>query len=245
MKLEPEVIIRGEDLSHANFADLDLTGAVFEECVLRDVRLAGTTCESVRFLRCQFVRCHFAKVEFRDAQFLDCDFTDEDGHTGAHFPLTRMEQTRFQRCNLSFAKFERCDMYSVRIEGCNLRGSALVRSDFSRSFSRKVVKSAGWMTDCNFEFANLAGLKAPECDWRDCRFREAVMHQVDLEGADLRGADFTRASLDGARMARADLRGAEIAGINLMTLSSFEDMKISSDQQHVLLLALGIDVHVE
>jgi hypothetical protein len=48
--------------------------------------------------------------------------------------------------------------------------------------------------------------------------------------------------LDGARMDRADLRGAEISGLNLLRLAGFQRMKISMDQQHVLLTTLGVEV---
>lgn len=243
MSLAPESRLHGEDLSQERFADLDLTGSSFEACTFVDVRFAGTRFEASRFMRCRFVRCHFANVEFRDSHFVECDFTDDAGHTGAHFSLSRMEQARFERCDLSFVRFERCDLYCLRLTSCNLRGSALVRVEFSRSFSRKIVKWAGWMTDCNFEFANLNGLRLREGDLRESRFREAVLHQADLEDTDLRDADLTRASLDGARLARADVRGATIDGLNLQSLSSFEGLMITGSQQFPLLSAMGLDVH--
>jgi len=243
MPLEPESHVRGEDLSHSRFADLDLTGARFDGCTFTDVRFAGTRFESARFDRCRFVRCQFANVELRDAELVECDFTDDAGHLGAYFSLCRMEQALFTQCDLSFAKVERCDLYCVRLAGCNLRGSAFVRVEFSRSFSRKLVKWGGWMTDCNFEYANLGGLRLREGDLRESRFREAVLQQADLEEADLRDVDLTRATLDGARLARADVRGATLDGLNLQTLSSYDGLVVSARQQFPLLSAMGLDVH--
>ena len=48
-----------------------------------------------------------------------------------------------------------------------------------------------------------------------------------------------------ARSARADLRGAEISGLNLAQIASFAHLKITQGQQHIILTAMGIDVHPE
>jgi uncharacterized protein YjbI with pentapeptide repeats len=72
--------------------------------------------------------------------------------------------------------------------------------------------------------------------------READLGGTDLSGADLRDCDLFQATLDGAKLDTADLRGAEISGLNLLRLAGYRQMKINADQQHVLLIALGIDV---
>ena len=46
-----------------------------------------------------------------------------------------------------------------------------------------------------------------------------------------------------ANLADANLRHAKIAGLNLLSLRSVQGLKVSADQQWMLLAALGIDVH--
>ena len=72
--------------------------------------------------------------------------------------------------------------------------------------------------------------------------REANFEACDLSDADLRECDLFQAMLNGARLDRADVRGAELSGLNLLRLGSFARLKISADQQHVLMAALGVDV---
>ena len=74
------------------------------------------------------------------------------------------------------------------------------------------------------------------------RFRETDLSGADLEGADLTGADLFQAIVDGARMAGADLRRAEVSGLDLRRLASYQDLKITADQQYRLLEAMGVDV---
>ena len=82
----------------------------------------------------------------------------------------------------------------------------------------------------------------PECDLSASRFREAVLIDADLQGADLRGCDLFQAVTAGAKLRGADIRGAQVSGLNLNELASFDGLKVSADQQHLLLSALGVDV---
>ena len=41
---------------------------------------------------------------------------------------------------------------------------------------------------------------------------------------------------------RADLRRAEVSGRDLRRLASYQDLKITADQQYRLLEAMGVDV---
>jgi len=242
VKLEPNCIAKDADLSDHDFADADLAGAVLTDCVMRDVQFTGTCLQDARLTRCRLIRCRFANADLRDAIFDNCSFIDDEGHVGAQFAFSRIEQTRFNRCDLSFAKFDRSTLFGVEIEACNLRGAVFDKADFSRTFGRTLVKTAATMRSCNFEFADLNGVRMPDCDLSGSSFREAVLFDANLEGADLRGSDLVLALTAGARLARADVRGAELAGLNLRELASLEGMIVSADQQPHLLAAMGLDV---
>lgn len=229
-------------MSGCDFADADIAGAVLTGCVMRDVQFTGTCLQDARLTGCRLIRSRFANVDMRDAVFENCSFIDDEGHVGAQFAFSRLEQTRFDRCDLSFAKYDRSALFAIELDACNMRGAAFHKADFGRSFGRTLVKTAATMRGCNLEFADLNGVRMPDCDLSGSNFREAVLFDADLEGADLRGCDFVLALTAGAKLARADVRGADLAGLNLRELASLEGMIVSADQQPHLLAAMGLEV---
>lgn len=245
MKLEPACIIDDTDLSDHVFSDADLAGAKLTACVMRDVQFSGTCLQDARFDGCRFVRCRFANVDLRDAVFENCSFGDDSGHIGTQFAFSRIEQARFDRCDLSFAKFDRSSLFGIEFTACNLRGAVFHKADFFCAFSRKLVKSALKMRSCNLEFADLNDARMPGGDLTGSNFREAILFDADLEDADLRGCDLVQALISGAKLARADLRGADVSGLNLKELATIEGMIVSADQQYPLLSAMGLDVYAE
>lgn len=242
MTLGPGAFLRDTDLSDHDLNDLDLSGSRIDDCTLTDAILSGTSFEGARFLRCRFIRCRFVHADFRDAAIEACDFTDDAGHQGPEFSFCRLDQAKVVRSDLSFARLDRCEAFGLEMETCNLLGAKFSRVDFSRAFGRKVVKAAGALRGCNLDLADLTELRAPECDFSASRFRESVLIDADLDGADLRGCDLFQALMAGARLRGADIRGAQISGLNLNELAGFEGLKVSADQQHLLLSALGVDV---
>lgn len=245
MELEPGASFLGEDLSTRDFADADLTDAVFEDCAFVEVHFQGACLQAARFKGCRLVRCRFAHADLREVIFEDCVFADDQGHVGAQFAFSRLEEARLRRCDLSFAKIERSALYGIEMEACNLRGAAFVKADFGRAFGRNVVKWSGALKGCNLELADLTQARLPDCDLNRSSFREALLIDADLEGADLRECDFFQALTVGAKLARADLRGAEVSGLNLAELATLDGMKVSVDQQYRLLTAMGLDVYAE
>jgi uncharacterized protein YjbI with pentapeptide repeats len=91
--------------------------------------------------------------------------------------------------------------------------------------------------------AHLANLNLSTCDLSGSIFREADFSGTDLTGANLRDCDLEKCEWHGAKLADADLRGAKIGGLNLLTLATMKGLKVSQDQQWLLLAALGIEVH--
>lgn len=245
MELKPGARFANLDLSHLDFSDADLTDAELIGCTLYDVQLSGVMLQGARLTDCRVVRCRFAHADLREAVFESCSFSDSDGHTGAQFAFSKLDEAQFMKCDLSFARFERSSLYGVEMVTCNVRGGASVHADFARSFGRNVVRCSARLAGCNLELADMTQVRLGDCDLNRSSFREAVLVDANLEGADLRDCDFFQALTVGAKLARADLRGAEVSGLNLSELASLDGMKVTADQQYRLLTAMGLDVYAD
>ncbi|MFZ5720425.1 MAG: pentapeptide repeat-containing protein [Pseudomonadota bacterium] len=228
-----------------DFGDADLTDAVFEGCAFTEPQAQGVCLQGVRFRGCRLVRARFAHADLREAVFEDCSFADDAGHAGVRIAFSRLDQAELRRCDLSFARLERSDLYGVQMEDCNLRGAVFEKLDFSRTIGRADPTHAAAFRRCNLELADLEGLDAPRCEFAGTGLREAVLVDANLEGADLRGCDLFQALVRGAKLARADLRGAEVSGLDLLELESRDGLKVTGDQQHRLLTAMGLDVYAD
>ena len=55
--------------------------------------------------------------------------------------------------------------------------------------------------------------------------------------------DLEKCELLRAKLAEADLRHARIPGLNVLILGTINGLKVSQDQQWLLLAGLGIEVH--
>jgi len=211
--------------------------------VLTEVQISGAVLDGARFKGCRLIRCRFARADLREAQFEDCVLSE--GQRGCEFAFGRLEEAKFVRCDLSFAKFDRVGFYGAVFETCNLRGAAFLKADFARAFGRSIVRWAGGFPGSRLELADLAELRLPAGDFTGCSFREADLRDADLEGADLRGTDLFQTLTAGAKLAGADLRGAEVSGLDLSKLGSVEGLKVTFEQQYRLLTALGVDVRAD
>jgi fluoroquinolone resistance protein len=237
--------LRGETITGFEWAEADLTEAVFVDCLIEAAQFGSVILEGARFTNCRVLRSRFARADLREAVFEDCVFTETTEHTGLAVAFSRLEAARFVRCDLSFIRFEGAEMHGVILEDCNLRGAAFRRADFTRNLGRRRSVAAAVFRRCNFHLADLAGVALPGCDLAGSQFRETDLSGADLEGADLRDTDLFGALLSDAKLAGADLRRAELSGVDLLGLATRVGIKITLDQQYPLLTALGVDVHVE
>jgi fluoroquinolone resistance protein len=104
----------GEDLTgrgerQIEYVDVDLTesrssaGAVFEQCVFRDVRFNAAEHTGAAFLNCAFVNCSLF-----GARFVDCKFVGSS----------------FDRCSFDQLVVQRGDWSFVGLGGADLRGAS-------------------------------------------------------------------------------------------------------------------------
>ncbi len=240
--LEEGAVIRGADLSEEDFGERHLADAQFDECTFRDVQLTGPLLQRAEFRNCRFIRCRFASADLRDAIFEHCNFADDGGHIGVQLAFSRLENARFESCEMSFAKFDSCDAYGLELKDSNLRGASIVKVDFTRLFGKKVTRTQATITNCRLQLADLTGISLPDCDLAGTSFREAVLRRADLSNANMMGCDLDNATTTGAMLSRANLRGASLTGMKLDELAAFDGLMISADQQQTLLSELGLDV---
>ncbi|MEO8113191.1 MAG: pentapeptide repeat-containing protein [Phenylobacterium sp.] len=243
--LEPGGVYAGLDLSAYDFAERDLTEIVLTDCTLTDVQLSAVLMQGAKFTGCRFVRCRFAHADLRDTHFTRCSFADADGHVGVAVAFSRLDEARFEACDLAFADISRSSLYAVGFQACNLLGARFHRADFSRAFGAKVVRTAASFAGCNCGLADLSDAGLPGCDLSGANFREADLTGADLAGADLTGCDLFQALTAGAKLAGADLRGAQLSGLDLRALASSDGMKVTLSQQQALLTAMGLDVYAD
>lgn len=237
--------ISGVDLSGFDWTDRDLTDIELTDCQVEDAQLSGVVLRGARFRNCRFVRSRFAHADLRETMFEACVFADPDGHVGPQFAFSRLDEARFERCDLSFALFDRSSLYGLEAKTCNLRGARFNKADFSRAFGAKVIRTSACFSGCNLELADLAEARLPGCDLSNASLREADLRETDLEDADLRGSDLFQALTAGTKLAGADLRGGEVSGVDLTAAGSIAGLKVTVDQQYALLSAMGVDVHVD
>jgi fluoroquinolone resistance protein len=236
--------IEGATFPDVDWCDLNCENAVFADCLIERAQVSNAVFTCAKFSRCRFHHCRFSRADLREVEFDACGFTvRDDPPTGCAFVFSDLRRTRFLNCDLSFCQIERSDMFSVEMDLCNLMGARFHKVDFSQAYSRKVVVTRATFRSCNLELAELMEARLAGCDFTGSRFREADLNSADLTDAVLRDCDLFRTELAGAKLEGADLRGAEISGLNVMVLAGFVRMKIDQNQQHVILLGMGLDVY--
>jgi fluoroquinolone resistance protein len=135
------------------------------------------------------------------------------------------------------------ELFAIEMDRCNLLGARFEHVDFSHSYGRTVTPTKATLHRCNFDIAQMAGIRLAGCDLSGSSFREADLADADLTGANLRDCDFEKSELLRAKLAEADLRHARIAGLNVLSLGTIKGLKVSQDQQWLLLAGIGIEVH--
>jgi fluoroquinolone resistance protein len=217
--------------------------APIEDADLSHLQWNDLSCAGATFIRCRFIGCRLAHVDFRGATFEDCIFTDKSALRGSTFAFSKLREARLLRCDLSFCLIDRCKLFAIEMDRCNLLGARFNLVDFSQSFSRKLIQTRAAFHRCNLDVTNLAAIRLPQCDLSASSMREADLTGADLTGANLQECDLQECDLTSANLADADIRRAKIAGLNILSLASVKGLKVSAEQQWLLLAGMGIEVH--
>ncbi|MGH3929081.1 MAG: pentapeptide repeat-containing protein [Pseudonocardiaceae bacterium] len=187
------ILFRRCDFTCAEMQDLDLTGAVFDQCTLNGAELR----------ECVLDRAHIIGGSCVAADFASADVND------AVFHCVELSQTRFTGALLADARFEECRMIGADLTALRGLAATLIMKDCNLQLAN--------FQDTDLRGADLTGSDLTEADLRGTDLRDAVFSRcllrgVDLahtrlDGVDLRGADLGEITADMPHQ----LRGAVIS----------------------------------
>ena len=243
-----EMLQSGEDIERVDISGLDiyehnLSDHTFRNCVANGTIFTDISLEGSQWHDCQMIGTSFKSVEMADAKFHNCLFYDKDKSEGASFRFSTMTGVTFDQCDLTLSELNRCGAFGISFKNCRMLGVNLSEADFSRSFSKTVVRTEASFEMCNLEQADLSGVNLSGCKIVDCNLFKTSLAEANLSGANLQRSALVDVDASGANFSGADLRGCEVDGLNLMSLASFDGMMITHDHTPGLLRELGIDVY--
>lgn len=135
---------------------------------------------------------------WEQVHFVDGDFS------GAHLNHLRLEDCRFERCNLSNVRLDATSLQNVAFQDCKLLGvnfSACNELLFRVHFQ-----------GCQLQYAQFGGR----------RLAGTVFQQCSLPEADFTNADLTGAAFPGCDLARAVFHDTNLSGADFTTAHSFQ-----------------------
>jgi uncharacterized protein YjbI with pentapeptide repeats len=118
----------------------------------------------------------------------------------AHLEAAIIEDTTFERMDLSFGKLAEAVIQRSKFLGClltygELGGARITASDFTGS---------------SFVLADLHGIQVEGGDWHDLEAARSTWRGARLTGVDLQNAQLVDVILDDTTFERCDLRGADL-----------------------------------
>ncbi|MGH1479800.1 MAG: pentapeptide repeat-containing protein [Geminicoccales bacterium] len=234
--------IEGVDLSNIDLAETDLDGVRLVDCLAMQANYTSAQLAGSYWTGCQLPASTFASGQLQGTVFEDCRFLDPEASNGCKFRFCNMVDACFRNCDLSLASFYSCDLYSIAFEACRMRGASIEKSDFSKSFGRKIVRTNACFKDCDLEYASLSNANLSSCEFNGSDLTRADLTHANLANAKMEGCDLTDAELRDADLSGANLCGGKLDGLNLFELQGYSGLTISADQQHKVLRELGIEV---
>ncbi len=230
------------DLSKIDLAVSDLDGVRLVHCLAMQAQYTSAKIAGSHWLGCQLLASNFASGQLQRAVFEECRFLDSETSDGSSFRFCNMVDACFRNCDLSLAAFYSCDLYNIVFENCRMRGASVEKSDFSKSFGRKIVRTNAYFKDCDLEYAALSNANLSNCDFSGSDLTRADLTRANLSNTEMAGCDLTDAELEDADLTGTNLRGGKLDGLKLFELQGYAGLTISADQQHKVLRELGIEV---
>lgn len=242
-----ELIRSGKPVENVDLSDIDWTvlpdGALnARHCVFRQTGLTDAELAGAKFTDCTFERTRFAGANLTDAIFSGCSFFDGETRVGCDFSRADLDGATFENCNLSTSRFGLAGLFGAVFKNCKAAGADFEDARFSKQAGSRLAVSRVSFLSTRLDMASFRGAKLDDCVFSECSLRQADLRQVSFASADLRNSDFSEANFNGAFLDNADCRGATLLGVDLTRLSSFEGLKVSSDQLTDLVRPLGIRV---
>jgi uncharacterized protein YjbI with pentapeptide repeats len=229
-----------EDLEGLDLSDLDLSGAVFEDCVLSGCNLTKARLSKTIFRRCALPGVPLAGASMVEAELTVCDLAGADltgatldkavlndsDCTGAKFDQARLATATARRTTFAGATFagtaiRECDFRQADFEGATLDGISLGKSNF-KSAAAAGARASG----CDFEGCDLSNFRGGDgalfvgSIFRGCKavgsvWEGSVLDKANFSSANLGQANFASTSLKEAKFGVAKLGKARFLEADL------------------------------
>jgi len=199
----------------ANVVELDALSdqATYADLLIAEYALGDQVAEFVTFEKTHFKqltmqRAYLRGLRLEDVRFEACDLADSS------WELLSASRVELLGCRLIGLQATNGRIEDMLIKGCNA-----VHAQFWSTVFKRVRFESCNLSETNFQSADLAGAIFDKCD-----LRGAKMADAKLVGADLRSSQ-----LDGARLGIKELQGAIV----------------SIEQAVNIARTLGVDVRLE
>lgn len=198
----------------------------------RDVNLAMTHMNHLRFTECSFPRASFTRADLSGSSFTRCDLRQADlSHStlmnvqlnGADLSGANLNGANLNGANLNGAKLK-----GAHLKGAHLKGVSLAEVDLEKVDFAEVNLAEVDFGRVNFDGANFTGADLKAAGY----LKGASLKAVNLKGANLQGANLQGANLQGANLQDANLQDANLEGASLQMA-----YLVRADLRHANLLA--------
>lgn len=198
----------------SGFTETEYEGAAF-----RDLVLAQTETEDVRFYGCTFENCDFSEAVLRSCRFSDC---------------------KFERCNLSLMRIRDSAFADCSFRKCKILGVDWSEADWPRTSARCTLA----FDECSLNHSTFIGLNLRKIGMQECSVKEADFRDSDLAEADLRHSDFAGSLFANTNLTKADFRHAVNYAVSV-TANAVKGAKFLMPEAVSLLYHLDIELNDE
>ncbi len=197
-----------------NIRDMDLSCSKVENLVidgreLSDLNLAGSSFNSVEFLRCKVGGTRLTACTFGTSAATGCTFNGSN-FSGTDFMGIAFTKCSFNDCNFTGAAFSNCAFSDCRFRNCTLGGSAFLSVKLLQTgFTTSVLAGTSFYeTDarsCRFEDVDLTASTFTMTRFKGVEFIDCVIHAATLESSQFHAVDMPGSTVTRCAIHNSDL----------------------------------------
>lgn len=146
-----------------------------------------------------------------------------------HWPLAKITDTIFEKCDLSNVDFSQCFMDRVRLTNCKLVGI-----DMTETYLRNTV-----FDDCNAAYSVLRYTDCKKVNFHNSSFTEADFYSVTLNDVSFAHCNLDKVQFSGTKLAGIDLSTCQFYQLGL-TPDNLRGCIIAPEQAIVLANIFGV-----
>ena len=221
----PDADWHGCDKTHAQLADVDLSGANLMGADFTGADLSGANLDN-----CDLTEAILDQADLSGAQvsaLLQEASLEQTQLTGA-----TMTSAHLNNADLEGAVLTDADLENADLEGADLTGATVDGVDWTGANLEGAIWTDGAVCQPGSIGKCIDSCATPPktlVDWQGCNKSGADLHGAPLMLARLQNVDFSGADLDHANLYRADLTGANLSRANLTSANLSKTVLIDAD----------------